>query len=101
RYGVVFAVVDVSGRVPSGPPALLGAALLAALPVAGYLVARASGARSVIEPAWSSGAAILVTLGMFSITEPMALVVAASVAPVGFALGCIGAWFGLDRASPR
>jgi hypothetical protein len=101
RYGVDFAQVDESELVASVPLALLGSALLAAFPVSGYLVARASGARSVIEPAWSTGAAILVTLGMFSITEPMALVVAASVAPVGFALGCIGAWFGLDRASPR
>lgn len=97
RYGVDFAQVDESDLFASLPLALLGAALIAAFPVSGYLVARASGARSVLEPAWATGAAILLTLGMFSVTEPMALVVAASVAPVGFALGCVGAWFGLDR----
>lgn len=100
RYGVDFAQVDESELVASLPLAVLGSALLAAFPVSGYLVARASGARSVIEPAWSTGAAILLTLGMFSVTEPMALVVAASIAPVGFALGCLGAWFGLDRSTP-
>lgn len=97
RYGVDFAQVDESDLLATVPLSLLGAALLAAFPVSGYLVARASGARSVLEPAWSTGAAILLTLGMFSMTEPMALVVAASVAPVGFALGCVGAWFGVDR----
>lgn len=97
RYGVDFAQVDESDLLATVPLAVLGAALLAAFPVSGYLVARASGARSVLEPAWSTGAAILLTLGMFSMTEPMALVVAASVAPVGFALGCVGAWFGVDR----
>jgi hypothetical protein len=99
RYGVDFAQVDESDLLASLPLALLGAALIAAFPVSGYLVARASGARSVLEPAWATGAAILLTLGMFSVTEPMALVVAASVAPVGFALGCVGAWFGLDRTA--
>lgn len=99
RYGVDFAQVDESELVATLPLALLGTALISAFPVSGYLVARASGARSVLEPAWANGAAILVTLGMFSVTEPMALVVAASVAPVGFALGCLGAWFGLDRSS--
>lgn len=98
RMGVDFALVDESELVATLPLAVLGAALLAAFPVSGYLVARASGSESVLEPAWATGAAIIVTLSLFSVTDPMALVVAASVAPVGFGLACLGAWFGLARA---
>ncbi len=98
RWGVDFALIDESDFVATLPLALLGSALLAAFPVSGYLVARASGSRSVLEPAWATGAAIVITLALFSVTDPMALVVAASVAPVGFGLACVGAWFGVTRS---
>ncbi len=97
RWGVDFAAIDESELVATLPLVLLGSALLAAFPVSGYLVARASASRSVLEPAWATGAAIVITLALFSVTDPMALVVAASVSPVGFGLACIGAWFGLAR----
>lgn len=97
QLGVDFAQVDEAGMQGVVPIALLGGALLAAFPFAAYLVARASGAVSVIEPAWSTGAAIVLVLALFSVTEPTALVIALGVAPVGFALACAGAWFGLDR----
>ncbi len=98
RMGVDFALVDESELVATLPLAVLGTALLAAFPVSGYLVARASGSHSVLEPAWATGAAIAIVLSLFSVTDPMALVVAASVAPVGFGLACLGAWFGVTRA---
>ncbi|HSC88114.1 MAG TPA: PrsW family glutamic-type intramembrane protease [Polyangiaceae bacterium] len=97
RIGVDFALADEAGVEAALPIGLLGAALLLAFPVSAYLVARASGAHSVLEPAWSTGAAIVIVLALFSVTEPTALVVALGIAPVGFALACVGAWLGLER----
>jgi hypothetical protein len=97
RFGVDFALADEAGVEGATPIALLGAGLLGAFPFSAYLVARASGAVSVFEPAWATGAAIIVILALFSITEPTALIVALGIAPVGFALACAGAWFGLER----
>ncbi len=97
RYGVDFSLVDEAGVEGIFPVVLLGAALLAAFPFSAYLIARASGAVSVLEPAWATGASIVVVLALFSVTEPTALVIAMGIAPVGFTLACAGAWFGLDR----
>ena len=97
RYGVDFSLVDEAGLAGIFPIVLLGSALLAAFPVSAYLIARASSAVSVLEPAWATGASIFVVLGLFSVTEPTALVIAMGVAPVGFTLACLGAWFGLSR----
>lgn len=97
RYGVDFSLVDEAGVEGIFPIVLLGSALLAAFPVSAYLIARASGAASVLEPAWATGASIVVVLALFSVTEPTALVIAMGIAPVGFTLACAGAWFGLDR----
>lgn len=97
RYGVDFSLVDEAGLEGIFPILLLGSALLAAFPVSAYLIARASAAVSVLEPAWATGASIVVVLALFSVTEPTALVIAMGVAPVGFTLACMGAWFGLER----
>jgi hypothetical protein len=97
KYGVDFALADAPGFEGILPVALLGGALLAAFPVSAYLIARASRAVSVLEPAWATGASIFAVIGLFSVTEPTALVIAMGVAPVGFILACVGAWFGLER----
>lgn len=97
QWGVDFSLADEVGVRGAVPIALLGAALLAAFPFSAYLVARASGAESVLEPAWATGAAIVIVLVLFSVTEPTALVVALGIAPVGFLLACAGAWLGLER----
>lgn len=97
RYGVDFSLVDEAGLEGIFPIMLLGTALLSAFPVSAYLIARASAAVSVLEPAWATGASIVVVLALFSVTEPTALVIAMGVAPVGFTLACVGAWFGLER----
>lgn len=98
RLGIDFSLVEEPGVRGALPVAVLGTALLLSFPVAAFLVARASGAESVVEPAWSSGMAVLLVLGIFSASEPSALVIALGIAPVGFFLACIGAWFGLDRS---
>jgi hypothetical protein len=97
RYDVDFALADEAGTEGIMPIAILGVALLSSFPVSGFLIARASGALSVLEPAWATGASIILVLALFSVTEPTALVIAVGVAPVGFLLACLGAWFGLAR----
>jgi RsiW-degrading membrane proteinase PrsW (M82 family) len=51
RFGVDFSLADESDVRSSGPLILLGVAVVSAFPIAGYLVARASAAHSVLEPA--------------------------------------------------
>lgn len=97
QYGVNFALAESAGVEGILPVALLGAALLLAFPFSAYLIARASGAESVLEPAWATGASIIAVIALFSVTEPTALAIAMGVAPVGFTLACAGAWFGLSR----
>jgi hypothetical protein len=97
RIGVDFAAADEADMRSSGPLLLLGAAVLAAFPLAGYLVARASAATSVLEPALGAGLAIAAMVAMLSLAAPIAVVFALAVAPVAFGLACSGAWFGLVR----
>ncbi len=97
RMGVDFALADEAELGAAVPLVLLGSAVLAAFPISGYLVARASGTESVLEPAWATGAAIAVVMVLLSVTDPLSLVVALTVVPVAFALACAGAWFGLRR----
>ena len=97
RIGIDFAMADEADVRSSAPLALLGVAVLAAFPIAGYLVARASAAHGVLEPAMAAGIAIVLVIVMLSVTAPIAVVFALAVAPVAFALACGGAWFGLER----
>lgn len=96
-WGIDFALAEEDGLEGLLPVLLLVVALLLAFPFSGYLIARASGVASVLEPAWATGATILVVLGVFSVTEPSAVVIALAIAPVGLTLACVGAWLGLDR----
>jgi hypothetical protein len=97
RIGIDFAIADQEDVRSSGPLVLLGSAVLAAFPIAGYLVARASSATSVLEPAMGAGLAIAAVVAMLSVTAPIAVAFALAVAPVAFVLACSGAWFGLSR----
>src|SRR5690606_8248022 len=76
EIGIDFTSASEADFRSSGPLALLGTAVLVAFPISGYLIARASAAQSVLEPALASGVAIVVAMLMLSITEPVALVVA-------------------------
>lgn len=96
-WGIDFSLANEEGVRGLLPVLLLVAALLLAFPLSGYLIARASGVASVLEPAWATGATILAVLGVFSVTEPSAVVIALAIAPVGLTLACVGAWLGLDR----
>ncbi len=95
--GIDFALADESDVRSSGPLILLGSAVLLAFPIAGFLIAKASAATSVLEPALSAALAIAGTVALLSVTSPIAVLVALAGAPVAFALACGGAWFGLAR----
>lgn len=99
RLGVDFAAVDRGESSQGGavPLVLLGAAALAAFPVAGYLVARASATHSVLEPALSAALAILGTLVLLGLAAPVSLLFALAFAPIAFGLACAGAWVGVGR----
>lgn len=95
--GIDFALADESDVRSSGPLVLLGAATFAGFPVAGYLVARASAAHSVLEPAMGAGVAIVAAVLLASLAAPVTAVFGLAAAPLAFALACGGAWFGLVR----
>jgi hypothetical protein len=97
RVGIDFAVADEGDVRSTGPLMLLGVAFLAAFPAAGYLVAKASAATSVLEPALGAGLAIAAVVFLISMASPVSVVFALAAAPVAFALACGGAWFGLAR----
>jgi len=97
RLGVDFSLADESDMRSSGPLILLGAAVLAAFPIAGYLVAKASAAHSVLEPALAAGLALAGLVAMLFMTAPIGVLFALAVAPLAFGLACGGAWIGLER----
>ncbi|MCC6553799.1 MAG: PrsW family intramembrane metalloprotease [Polyangiaceae bacterium] len=99
ELGVDFAAVDRADAQASSaaPLVLIGAAALAAFPIAGFLVARASAARSVLEPAISAALAILGSLVLLGLAAPIAVVFALAFAPIAFGLACAGAWMGMTR----
>jgi len=79
------------------PLVLITVSILAAFPVSGYLVTKASGSDGVLEPALSAALAIVAVLVMLGLAAPVALVFALAFAPVAFVLACTGAWFGLGK----
>jgi hypothetical protein len=97
RLGVDFSLANESDVRSSGPLILLGAAVLLAFPIAGYLVAKASAAHSVLEPALAAGLALAALVAMLFMTAPIGVLFALAVAPLAFGLACGGAWIGLER----
>jgi hypothetical protein len=100
RFGIDFTAVDrgeSAGMASLIPLALLAGAALTAFPIAGYLVARASSTRSVLEPAIAAGLAIAGSLVLLGLAAPVAVVFATAFAPVAFGLACVGAWIGIAR----
>jgi RsiW-degrading membrane proteinase PrsW (M82 family) len=97
RLGVDFSLADESDVRSSGPLILLGAAVLLAFPLAGFLVAKASSAHSVLEPALSAGCALAALVAMLFLTAPVGVLFALALAPLAFGLACGGAWIALER----
>jgi RsiW-degrading membrane proteinase PrsW (M82 family) len=91
---VDFGSVDEHDVSTTAPVALLGAGILAAFPLSGFLVARASGVATLLEPALSAGLAILAALVLLGLAAPIAMVFALAFSPIALALACAGAWVG-------
>lgn len=92
--GLDFAAANGEDVRANGPLVLLGLGVLAAFPIAGYLLAVASSATRIREPATGVALSLAVVIGVLSFATPTALVFVATVAPAALALGCVGAWFG-------
>jgi hypothetical protein len=97
RLGVDFSAADESDMTSAVPLVLLGAALLASFPIAGFLVARASSAIGVLEPALAAALALTAIIAILALVAPLGVLFALAVAPLAFGLACGGAWIGLDR----
>ena len=91
---VDFSIVDEHDVTTTGPVALLGSGLLAAFPVSGYLIAKASSLPTLLEPALGAGLAIIVMLVLLGLAAPVALVFALAFSPIAWGLACAGAWVG-------
>lgn len=96
---VDFAIVDERDVSTAAPVALLGAGLLAAFPVSGYLIAKASSVPRLLEPALSAAVALLVVFALLGLTAPVALVFALAFSPIAWGLACAGAWIGRTHDS--
>lgn len=100
QLGVDFGAVDRdASQAEAIPPLLLlSGAVLLAFPLAGWVVARASAAKSVIEPAISSLFAIIGAIVLLGLAAPVAVVIALACAPFAFGLAYFGAWLGLSSS---
>jgi RsiW-degrading membrane proteinase PrsW (M82 family) len=97
RIGVDFALADQTDVRAAAPLVLLGAAVLLAFPVAGSLVARASGGHSLLEPALAASLTVALLVTLFALAAPIGVLFALAVAPVALGLACGGAWVGIER----
>ena len=101
RLGFDFTRADEADLHSNSPLLLAGLAVLIAFPVAGGLIALASGTDSTLEVAVASGVAILGTAAALSVTEPLVLVFVFAVSPVGFSLACAAGWWVARRRRAR
>ena len=97
RFNIDFALADEADVRSSGPLILLGAAVLAAFPISGYLVARASAAHGLLEPAAAAVLTVGLLVFMLWLAAPIGVLFALAVAPIALGLACGGAWIGLER----
>ncbi len=89
-----FAYVDERSVSTIGPIAVLGVGLLAAFPISGYLVAKASSASTLLEPALAAALALTVTIVIVGFAAPVVVVFGLACSPIAWTLSCMGAWVG-------
>jgi RsiW-degrading membrane proteinase PrsW (M82 family) len=97
-WHIDFSVVDEHDVTTTGPVLVLGACLLLAFPVSGYLVAKASSVPTLLEPALAAALALVVTLVAVGLASPIGMVFALACSPVAWGLACAGAWVGRPAA---
>ncbi|MCU0685433.1 MAG: hypothetical protein MUF34_24870 [Polyangiaceae bacterium] len=98
RLGLDMAALGVTRETPVAPLAWLVGASLAAFPVGGFLLARASDDPLVAEVALAALFAASLFLAHLGLLAPTTLAYGVAGVPAAVALACTGAWFG-GRAS--
>jgi RsiW-degrading membrane proteinase PrsW (M82 family) len=89
-----LARVDEHDAGASAPVLLLGVGLLASFPTSGWLVARAAGVHTLLEPALATVLALLLTVVTLGFAAPFTVVFALALSPIAWLLSCVGAWLG-------
>jgi len=93
---VDLSLVDEHDLTNAAPVLLLGVGLLASFPTSGWLVARAAGVRTLLEPALACVLALVVTLAALGFAAPFTVVFALALSPIAWVLSCVGAWMGRE-----
>jgi RsiW-degrading membrane proteinase PrsW (M82 family) len=88
--------VDEHDVGAAAPALLVGLGVLASFPTSGWLIARAAGVRTLLEPALASVLALVVTLVCLGLSAPFTVVFGLAVSPVAWVLSCFGAWIGRE-----
>jgi RsiW-degrading membrane proteinase PrsW (M82 family) len=93
---VDLSLVDEHNVEDAAPVLLLGIGLLASFPTSGWLVARAAGVRTLLEPALACVLALVMTLVALGFAAPFTVVFALALSPIAWVLACVGAWVGRE-----
>jgi RsiW-degrading membrane proteinase PrsW (M82 family) len=91
---VDLSTVDEHDLGAAAPVLLLGIGLLASFPTSGWLIARAAGVRTLLEPALACVLALVITLTGLGFAAPFTVVFALALSPIAWVLACVGAWIG-------
>jgi hypothetical protein len=89
-----LSTVDEKEVGSAAPALLLGVGLLGSFPTSGWLIARAAGVHTLLEPALATVLALGVTLVALGFAAPFTLVFALALSPIAWILSCAGAWVG-------
>ena len=93
---VDLSTVDEHDVGAAAPVLLLGIGLLASFPTSGWLIARAAGVRTLLEPALACVLALAITLTGLGFAAPFTVVFALALSPIAWVLACVGAWIGRE-----
>jgi RsiW-degrading membrane proteinase PrsW (M82 family) len=91
---VDLSTVDEHDVGAAAPVLLLAVGLLASFPTSGWLIARAAGVRTLLEPALACVLALVITLTALGFAAPFTVVFALAISPIAWVLACAGAWIG-------
>jgi len=91
-----LSTVDEHDVGAAAPVLLLGIGLLASFPTSGWLIARAAGVRTLLEPALACVLALVITLTGLGFAAPFTVVFALALSPIAWVLACVGAWMGRE-----
>lgn len=87
-----LSTVDGQDIRAAAPAVLLVVALLASFPMSGWLIVRAAGVQTLLEPALATLLALAVTVLGLGLAAPFTVAVGLALSPVAWVLACAGAW---------